>query len=159
MFKKLKGRFTKKPVLVTLNLNKKMRVEVDILDYTIGEVLFMECEDERQRPVAFLSKSLNETEKNYKIHNKKILAVIRKLESWRHLLEDTKFKFKVQTDHKNLEYFMKVQKLNRRQAYWTFYLSRFNFTLKYVPGTKMRKTDGLSKRLDQKIETENDNNN
>ena len=47
MFKKLKGRFTKKPVLVTLNLNKKMRVEVDILDYTIGEVLFMECEDER----------------------------------------------------------------------------------------------------------------
>ena len=159
MFKKLKGRFTKKPVLATLNLNKKMRVEVDILDYTIGEVLFMECEDERQRPVAFLSKSLNETEKNYKIHNKKILAVIRKLESWRHLLEDTKFKFKVQTDHKNLEYFMKVQKLNRRQAYWTFYLSRFNFTLKYVPGTKMRKTDGLSKRLDQKIETENDNNN
>ena len=159
MFKKLKGRFTKKPVLVTLNLNKKMRVEVDILDYTIGEVLFMECEDERQRPVAFLSKSLNETEKNYKIHNNKILAVIRKLESWRHLLEDTKFKFKVQTDHKNLEYFMKVQKLNRRQAYWTFYLSRFNFTLKHVPGTKMRKTDGLSKRLDQKIETENDNNN
>ena len=43
---------------------------------------------------------------------------------------------------------MKVQKLNRRQAYWTFYLSRFNFTLKHVPGTKMRKTDGLSKRLD-----------
>ena len=159
MFKKLKGRFTKKLVLATLNLNKKMKVKVDILDYTIGEVLFMECEDERQRPVAFLSKSLNETEKNYKIHNKKILAVIRKLESWRHLLEDTKFKFKVQTDHKNLEYFMKVQKLNRRQAYWTFYLSRFNFTLKHVPGTKMRKTDGLSKRLDQKIETENDNNN
>ena len=47
MFKKLKGRFTKKLVLATLNLNKKMKVKVDILDYTIGEVLFMEYEDER----------------------------------------------------------------------------------------------------------------
>ena len=38
-------------------------------------------------------------------------------------------------------------------------MSRFDFTLKYVPGTKMGKTDGLDKRLDWKVETENDNNN
>ena len=76
-------------------------MEVDILDYTIGEVLSMECEDERQRPVAFLSKSLNKTERNYKIHNKEILAVIKELENWKYLLEGTKFKFEIQTDHKN----------------------------------------------------------
>jgi len=51
-------------------------------------------------------------ERNYKIHDKEMLAVIRGLENWRHLLEGTKFKFKVWTDHKNLEYFMKAQKLN-----------------------------------------------
>ena len=55
----------------------------------------MKCKDERWRPVAFLSKSLNEIERNYKIHNKEMLAVIRESENWRHLLEDTKFKFKV----------------------------------------------------------------
>ena len=33
-------------------------------------------------------------------------------------------------DHKNLEYFMKAQKLYRRQARWTLYLSRLNFTNK-----------------------------
>ena len=38
-------------------------------------VLSMECEDGKWRLVAFLSKSLNKTERNYKIHNKKILAV------------------------------------------------------------------------------------
>jgi len=43
-----------------------------------------------------------------------MLAVIRELENWRYLLEDTKFKFEIWTDHKNLEYFIKVQKLNRR---------------------------------------------
>ena len=40
---------------------------------------------------------------------------------------------------------MKVQKLNCRHAQWALYLSRFDFTLKHVPGTKMEKTDGLSK--------------
>ena len=108
-------------------------------------VLSIECEDGKWKLVAFLSKSLNKTERNYKIHDKEILVVIRGLENWRHLLESTKYKFKVWTDHKNLEYFMKVQKLNQRQACWALYLSRFDFILKHVPGTKMRKTDGLSK--------------
>jgi len=62
--------------------------------------------------VAYLSKSLNETERNYEIHNKKMLVIIRELENWRHLLEGVKFKFEIWTDHKNLEYFMKAQKLN-----------------------------------------------
>jgi len=52
-----------------------------IKDYTTGEVLFMECEDEKWRLVAFLSKSLNETKRNYEIHNKEILVVIRGLEN------------------------------------------------------------------------------
>jgi len=58
--------------------------------------------------VAFLSKLLNETERNYEIYSKEMLAIIQGLENWRHLLEGAKFKFKVWTDHKNLEYFMKA---------------------------------------------------
>ena len=38
-------------------------------------------------------------------------------------------------------------------------MSRFNFTLKHVPGTKMGKTDRLSKRLDWKVRVEKDNDN
>jgi len=45
-----------------------------------------------------------------------MLAVIKCLEAWRHFLKGAAIKFKIWTDHKNLEYFMKVQKLNRRQA-------------------------------------------
>ena len=45
------------------------------------EVLSIECKDGRERPVAFLSKSLNKIERNYKIYNKEILAVIRGLEN------------------------------------------------------------------------------
>jgi len=122
-FKELKERFTKEPVLAAPDIDKKMRMEVDASDYATGGVLSMECEDGLWRLVAFLSKSLNETERNYKIHDKEMLAIIRGLEAWRHLLEGAQYKFEIWTDHKNLEYFMKAQKLNRRQARWALYLS------------------------------------
>jgi len=108
MFKDLKKRFTKELVLAVSDLDKKMRMEVDALDYATGKVLSMECKDEIWRLVAFLLKSLNKTERNYKTHNKEMLAVIKRLENWRHLLESAKFKFEVWTDYKNLEYFMKA---------------------------------------------------
>ena len=53
-----------------------MRMEVDASDYAIGRVLLMEYEDGLWRLVAFLSKLLNEMERNYKIHDKEILAII-----------------------------------------------------------------------------------
>ena len=95
MFRELKEKFMREPVLVALDLDKKMRMEVDISDYATGGVLSMECENGKWQPVAFLSKSLNETEKNYEIHNKEMLVVIKGLENWRHLLENTKYKFEV----------------------------------------------------------------
>jgi len=49
--------------------------------------------------------------------------------------------------------------LNRRQAYWALYLSRFDFTLKHVPETKMGKADRLSRQPDWKVGVEKDNEN
>ena len=107
-FKELKKRFTEELVLVVPDLDKKMQMEVDASDYATGGVLSIECEDKLWRLVAFLSKSLNKMERNYKIHDKEMLAIIRELKAWRHLLEGVQFKFEIWTDHKNLEYFMKV---------------------------------------------------
>ena len=136
-FEELKERFTTEPVLVTPDLDREMRVEVDALDFATGGVLLIKCEDERWRPVAYIFKSLNEAERNYKIHNKEMLAIIWCLEAWRHFLEGAKGQFEIWTDHKNLEYFMKAQKLNQRQARWSLYLSRFDFALKHVAGKSM----------------------
>jgi len=80
-FGELKRRFTNELVLAAPDLDKKMRVEVDASDYTMEGVLSMECKDRLWRPVAFLSKSLNETERNYKIYDKEMLAIIRGLEN------------------------------------------------------------------------------
>ena len=96
------------------DLDKEMRVEADTSDYATEGVLSVKGEDGRWRPVAFIFKSLNNTERNYEIHDKEMLAVIRCLEAWRHFLEGARTKFKIWTDHKNLEYFMTNQKLNKQ---------------------------------------------
>jgi len=83
------------PVLAVPDLDKKMRIEVDASDYTTKEILSMEKEDRKWRLVIFLSKFLNKMEKNYKRHDKEMLAIIRGLESWRHLLEGAQFKFEI----------------------------------------------------------------
>ena len=72
-------------------------------------------------------------------------------------MEGATRKFEIWTDHKNLKYFMKAQKLNRRQARWALYLSRFDFTLKHIPGSRMGKADSLSRRPDWEIGVEKDN--
>ena len=117
----------------------------------------MKGPDELWRPVTFISKSLSDTERNYEIHDKEMLAVVRCLEAWRHFLEGTTTRFEIWTDYKNLKYFIKVQKLNRRQARWALYLSRFDFMLKHVPGSKMEKADSLSRRPDWEVGVERDN--
>ena len=72
-------------------------------------------------------------------------------------MEGVKMNFEIWTDHKNLEYFMSSQNLNHRQAHWALYLFRFDFVLKHIPGSKMGKVDGLSRRSDWKKEVEGDN--
>ena len=54
---------------------------------------------------------------------------------------------------------MKAQKLNRRQAKWSLYLSRFNFALKHVAGKSMGRADSLSRRVDWAEGVEKDNEN
>jgi len=80
VFEQLKQVFTIQPVSVAPDLDKEMRVEADVSEYATGGVLSMKCEDEKWRPVAFISKSLNEAERNYEIHNREMLAIIRCLD-------------------------------------------------------------------------------
>jgi len=97
-------------------LDKEFRVEINASNYATRGVLLMKCSDEIWRPVTFISKSLSDTKRNYEIHDKEMLAVVRCLEAWRHFLKEATIKFEIWTDHKNLEYFIKAQKLNQRQT-------------------------------------------
>ena len=81
IFEELKEMFTIELVLVLPDLDKEMRVEIDALDFAIKGVLSMKCEDKKWRLVVYISKSLNKAKRNYEIHNKEMLAIIRCLEA------------------------------------------------------------------------------
>ena len=76
-FDELKEVFTTKLALAAPDLDKEFRVEADTSNYATGGVLSMKCSDNLWRLVAFISKSLSDMERNYKIHNKEMLVVIR----------------------------------------------------------------------------------
>src|SRR5467141_3473802 len=144
-FEKLKESVTSAPVLISPDSTRPFCIEADSSDFATGAVLSqLSAEDEKWHPVAFLSKSLSLVERNYEIHDKEMLAIIRSLQEWRHFVEGADHPCEILTDHKNLEYFMTAKQLNRRQARWSLYLSRFNFTLCHRPGKSMGKPDALS---------------
>lgn len=59
--------------------------------------------------------------------------------------------FQVITDHKNLEYIKSAKRLNPRQARWSLFFTRFQFTVTYRPGSKNSKADALSRRHDHPL--------
>ena len=66
---------------MALDLDKEFRVEANASNYATGGVLSIKCSDEKWRPVAFISKSLSNTERNYEIYNKEMLVVVRCLKA------------------------------------------------------------------------------
>jgi len=67
--------------LAVPDLDKKFRVEADTSNYATKGVLSIKCSDNLWRPVAFISKSLSNTKRNYEIHDKEITAIVRCLEA------------------------------------------------------------------------------
>ena len=80
-FEELKKVFTSKPILIAPDLDKEFRVEADASNDATGGVLLIKCSDRKWRLVTFISKSLSNTERNYEIYDKEMLAVVRYLEA------------------------------------------------------------------------------
>jgi len=156
-FDELKRRFTKEPVLILPDTSKPFQIECDTSKYASGAVLTQLDINGNQHPCAFISKTFSPTERNYEIYDRELLSVIQALTEWRHYLQGSTHETTVYTDHKNLTYFRKAQKLNRQQARWSLLLSEFNIKLIHLPGSKMFLADALSRRPDM-IPDEDHNN-
>ena len=83
---------------------------------------------------------------DHEIYDKELMAIVKAFEEWRPHLESAKGIIEVLSDHKNLEYVTTTKLLNRRQARWSEFLSRFNFKIKYRPGKAGGKPNALTRR-------------
>jgi RNase H-like domain found in reverse transcriptase/Integrase zinc binding domain len=112
-----------------------------------GTILYQQDLDEHWRPVGYYSKSFNEAERGYDIHDWELLAIFQGLEHWQHLLLRSPFKTTVITDHLNLKYYHKARKINRRVARYLPRMREYNLQLVHKPGVT-NKADLLSRRPD-----------
>src|SRR6202790_4062053 len=158
-FEELKRRFAKEPVLLMPDATKPFVIESDASKFATGAVLRQKDGNGDWHPCGFISHSLDATQRNYEIYDRELLGIVRALETWRHYLLGSPHPTTIFSDHKNLTYFRQVQKLNRRQARWSLFLSQFELNLVHVPGTQIIQSDALSRREDHNVggETNNEN--
>jgi len=76
--------------------------------------------------VEYFLKKHTLAECNDDIYDEELMASIKALEEWRVEWEGAAYSLKLITDHKNIEYFMTKKLLNRRQARWSDFLTRFD---------------------------------
>lgn len=143
-FQRLKKRFYEALVLAHQDLTLQTFLEADYSSFTLGDTLLQE-KNRVRRPVGFFSQKLNKAEINYDIHNKEILAIVSYLKFQTPKLK-TYSSFTIQTDYKNLEYFMTKRQLTERQIRQYKTISLFQFTLVYRLGSKAIVPDTLSRR-------------
>lgn len=122
--------------------NNKIFVTADAIDWRTGATLSFGPTWETTRPVAFDSMQLKAVEKNYPVHEKELLAIIRALKKWRSNLLGTQFY--VYTDHCTLENFDTQKDLSRRQLCWQEFLLQYDMTITYIHGEDNTVADALS---------------
>ena len=110
-FEELKENITSQLVLSLPRREGKFKVETNISEYTIGGVLSYK-QGVKWKQIAFLSRTMQITERNYKIYDKELLVIVEALTKQRQYLLDITEKFEVWTDHENLKYFREPHKLN-----------------------------------------------
>jgi len=142
-FAGLKQALTTAPVLVLPDPKLPYELITDSCGFGIGAVLMQEG-----RPVAFYSRKMTKAEMNYVNHEQELLAVIASLKVFRcYLLGDH---LTLVTDNMPNTYLDTQPTLSRRQARWSEYLQRYNFTWVHRPG-KQNVADPLSRNPSFKL--------
>jgi len=144
-FQELNKRFRTAPILSHFYPGRKTVVETDASDFALGCVL-SEYQGRRLHPVAFHSRKLNSGERNYEIHDKELLTIMKAFKEWKRYLWGEEEPVTVYTDHQNLPSFLTKMVWNQWQIRWAQELTNYNFKIVYRAGNRGGKPNALSRR-------------
>ena len=142
-FDTLKEKLIKPPVLAYADYSKPFKIHTDASTTGLGAVLYQN-QDGMDRVVAYASRSLKPSEKNYPAHKLEFLALKWAItEKFHDYLYGASFS--VVTDNNPLTYVFTTAKLDATGQRWLAELSNYNCTISYRSGKQNLDADGLSR--------------
>ena len=143
VFQQLKQALTSAPILAYPDPSLRFTLDTDASDHGIGSVLSQVTEDGREQVVAYASKSLSKSQKNYSVTKRELLAVVEFCDHFRHYLMGAEFT--VRTDHKALLWLKSFKEPTGLLARWIERLSMYDFTFEHRRGSYHANADALSR--------------
>ena len=119
-------------------------LDTDASDVAIGSVL-SQVIDGQERPIAFFSKVLNKSQRNYCPTRRELLAVVASLQHFRHYLLSAKVILR--TDHHSLKWLNTFKRPEGILARWIETLAEFDYTIEHRPGRLHCNADGVSRSV------------
>ena len=146
-FSRAKALLLYPPVLAHFDPGLPVILACDASPVGIGVVLSQKTK-QGERPIAFYSRSLNRTERNYSQTDREALAVISGVKKFNYYLAGRSFV--IRSDHKPRLGLIGERKplpemVSTRMIRWALLLGAYDYHLEFMPGTKQGHCDGLSR--------------
>ncbi|XP_061385253.1 LOW QUALITY PROTEIN: uncharacterized protein LOC133320633 [Danaus plexippus] len=141
-FEHCKTLLTNDPILQYPDFSKDFILTTDASNVAIGAVL-SQGNIGTDKPIAYASRTLNDSETNYSTIEKELLAIVWATKYFRPYLFGRKFK--IITDHRPLQWVMNLKEPNSRLTRWRLKLSEYDFSVTYKQGKYNTNADALSR--------------
>lgn len=142
-FETLKKNIMSPPVLAYPDFNKEFELTTDASNYAIGAVLAQD-----KHPITYISRTLNDHERNYSTTEKELLAIVWSIKYLRPYLYGRKFQLK--SDHQPLKW-LKTKSIGKdisgRLQRWILSLGEYDFDISYLKGSQNTIADYLSREI------------
>src|SRR5436190_4917647 len=142
-FEKCKTLLSNDPILKYPDFTKDFILTTDASNYAIGAVLSQKDKNNKDLPIAYISRTLNTHEINYSTIEKELLAIVWSTKQFRPYLLG--HKFKIITDHRPLVWLNSLKEPNQKLIRWKLKLEEFNYTIEYKKGCQNVVADALSR--------------
>ena len=145
-------------VLTHYDTTKRLILACAASDYGIGAVLSHVLDDNQERPVAYISRTLSPAEKNYSQLEKEALAIVFAVKKFHHYLLG--WHFTIESDHQPLKFLLGESNriphmVSSRIQRWALTLSTYKYSIRYKAGRHLCNADALS-RLPRPVSISND---
>ena len=142
-FKQLKQLCSQTPILAYANYKKPFKLHTDASEKGLGAVLYQLQDDGTNHVIAYASRTLSKSEKNYDALMLEFLALKWSVtESFHEYLYGGHFE--VHMDNNPLSYILTTARLDTTGQWWVASLANYNFKLFYRSGKLKVEADALS---------------